>query len=565
MQETRHPLSGSTFTWSPAFPEAGEEVTFDATPRTTASNDELIGILWSIEGHALEGWKPTHTFLAAGEYTIDMTVQSAKGGRYTLSQNITVLPGPPAAAAPEPDPEPTNPTIHVAIDGQEAVFAYTWDRPADQVYWDFGDGNTATDDAPRHAYAPGDYAILLRVAAAGVIKEATTNVRIDPPLDEAGEPIRTPGPAPRVIVGVTDSGVNPYHSVYYRANLTEHPCTYVEGYDDCSIPALRLTVGPGDESYHERLQLDQNEWKRVKPGQWFWVPQTNLIGIHCPTGGQTQGGQCILDDESSHGTGTTSNVLTEAPDALLVFNEGSSSAQLATSPVPIDIESNSWGSLAPLYGGFVNGPTGSQICHDSIDSPFSLKFRSAGNNGPVPNMGDCWRNGYRTYSVSGGYPDGSHGSMSGSAPDFASYWCRPVASTNSIDRWGSSCGTSFAAPTAAGTAAAALLEIRRELDYAGGSTTKEVAPGITHEAFMDAVIMAATYDPDPRPGFPRGDLTSTVTGQTPWYWWGWGWLDAQVTQQIVDCAMGRVCPDNKSDEAWTFNEVRRSFASDGDP
>lgn len=553
-----HPLRGSDFTWSPTFPELGDVVTFDAAPRSSIDGDELERITWSIEGSAADGWHPEYTFSAPGEHDVAMTVNSTEGGEYTVTKTVSVL----APAGTDAD-DPGTPTIHVVTDGLEASFAFTWGATADQVYWDLGDGTESNDLKPVHRYVAGTYDVTLRVAGGEHVREASTRVTVAPATDADGALLAGSDVAPRVVVGVTDSGINPYHEVYYRQNLTAHPCTYVEGYDDCDVPALHLTVGPGGGSYQERLEADGAQWDKVGAGKWFWIPRTNLIAVHCPDGGSSQGGLCILDDESSHGTGTTSNVLTEAPDALLVFNEGSSSAQLAQAPVPLDIESNSWGSLAPLYAGFVNGPTGTQVCHDSIDDPASIKFRSAGNNGPVPNMGDCWRNGHRAYSVSGGYPDGTHGTMSGSAPDFASYWCRPVASVGSVDGWGSSCGTSFAAPTAAGTAAAALLEIRREMGYTGPSTTDEVAPGLSHEAFIDAVIWGATYDPEPRDGFPNGDVTGAVTGLTPWYWWGWGWLDAQVTDQIVDCAMGRECPDTKSAEAWAFNDVRRSFASDG--
>jgi len=79
------------------------------------------------------------------------------------------------------------------------------------------------------------------------------------------------------------------------------------------------------------------------------------------------------------------------------------------------------------------------------------------------------------------------------------------------------------------------------------------------------VAHAATYDPRPRDGFPSGSLVSPATSATPWVWWGWGWLDSQVAAQAASCALGAACPDNKPPEAWTFNEVRRSFASDGEP
>lgn len=563
------PQSTATFTWSPKEPEAGQVVTFTARVSSAQAGDSIRAVHWDFgDGGTDRGMNAVHVF-AAGSYAVRLTVDTALSGRLTSSQPLTLVGA--SAAAPTNDASVQGPAVNYAaptiladVNGSHVRFSFSTDYVPELVYWSFGDGATSNRSSPEHTYlAQGTFHVRLRTMVDASVLEATLA------LDILGVTLR-----PRVVVGVSDSGINPYHEIYYRPQATAHPCTYVGGYTDCSIPALNLSVGPEFGSYAARLELDRAVWSTVKPMTWYWIPQTPFIAVHCPTpyqGDVTTTGTtysnavCILDDTQTHGTQTTSSVLTEAPEALLVFNEGSGSAYLADSPVAIDIESNSWGSLGPLYGGLVNGPTGQQVCHDSIDAPTSLKFRSAGNNGPVPNLGDCWRNGYRTYSVSGGYPDGSHGELSGSMPDFASYWCRPVARPDATDGWRNSCGTSFAAPTAAGTAAAALLGVRLHLDYVGGSSLTEVAPGITHEAFMDAVIQAATYDPQARDGFPSGSLVGPATSTTPWVWWGWGWLDSQVASKAVACALGDACPDNKPAEAWAFNDVRRAFASDGDP
>lgn len=566
--------ASATFTWSPAKPRVGQAVTFTAVVKSSEPEDSLKSVAWSFgDGKGGAGKSTTHTYKAAGEYKVRLVAETTLSGKLGSSRDLTVQGSGPSGNTPGSQPPGAAtgalrtlqpPAIAAQVDGNVVAFSFAFDAEPDVVAWEFGDGATSAEPQPRHTYlAKGEFVVTLRLLVGHGVAENVTRVSIEElPFH------------PRVVVGVSDTGINPYHSVYYRAERTAHPCTYVAGYTDCSIPALELSVGPDFGSFAERVARDRAVWSAVKPMTWYWIPRTTFIAVHCPepyqgdattTGTTFDSAICILDDTQTHGTQTTSSVLTEAPDALLVFNEGSGSAFLSEAPVPIDIESNSWGSLAPLYGGLVNGPTGQQLCHDSIDSPTSIKFRSAGNNGPVPNLGDCWRNGYRAYSVSGGYPDGTHGQLSGSMPDFASYWCRPTAVPDSVDAWEDSCGTSFAAPTAAGTAAAFLLELRRHLDYDGGSSTTHVAPGVPHEAFMDALIRAATYDPEPRDGFPDGSVYGAVTGATPWVWWGWGWLDSQVVPQAFACATGGPCPDNKSAEAWAFNDVRRAFASDGEP
>jgi chitodextrinase len=555
--------ASATFTWTPAAPRVGQVVTFKASVKSPEAGDSVKAVAWSFgDGTGGSGMTVQHVYRAPGERDVRVVAETALSGKLGMTREVTVKPAAgPASGAGSPVVPSTSglgslkpPTIFAEADANVVRFSYHFGALPDLVAWEFGDGSTSSEPTPSHTYlSTGTFQVRLRLLVGNGLAENGTLVLIEEVPYQ-----------PRVVVGVTDSGINPYHEVYSRPERTMHPCLYVLGYGDCSVPALNLSVGPDGGDYRQRLDADSEEWSKVKSCGWYWVPRTNLIAIHCPPGGTTQGGRCILDDESNHGTGTTSSVLTEAPDALIVFNDGSDSSQLAGAPVPIDIESNSWGSLAPLYGGLLNGPTGQQVCHDDIDAATSLKFRSAGNNGPVPNLGDCWRNGYRSYSVSGGYPDGSHGEQSGSTPDFGSYWCRPVAAAETIDGWRDACGTSFAAPTAAGAAAATLLQVRLALGHDGPSTVTEVAPGIGHEAFMDAVIMAATYEPDELAGFPSGGLSGPATSQTPWVWWGWGWLDRQVVSQAADCALGLACPDNKSAEAWAFNEARRSFASDGE-
>ncbi|WP_277926297.1 T9SS type B sorting domain-containing protein [Aestuariivivens sediminicola] len=53
--------------------------------------------------------------------------------------------------------------------GDETVFKITSEDPFDSVLWDFGDGETSTEVAPRHTYTqPGDYMVTLSLTADGV-------------------------------------------------------------------------------------------------------------------------------------------------------------------------------------------------------------------------------------------------------------------------------------------------------------------------------------------------------------------------------------------------------------
>jgi hypothetical protein len=377
---------------------------------------------------------------------------------------------------------------------------------------------------------------------------------------------------PQVVVAVPDTGVNPYHKTYYRPENTAHPCTWVEGFDDCSIPALNLSVGTA-KSYEQALALDANVWASVKPDQWYWIPKTNIIGAVCdsdvPVPSSTV---CILDDDSAtnldagHGTATTSSVLSEAPDALLLVHDGNSSAaDLATAPVVPDIESYSWGTPAPLPLHAVDPvvPGDSIGCGDKAFEEATILFMAAGNEAPLPAMADCWHVNNRVQIVGGAWP-GYWNTSSYSTFDFASWYCRPAASHTSPTEFDEHCGTSFSAPTVAGAAAAALLEIRRAEGYTGRSTATMVSTTVSRDEFIQALRSAATYAPEAkfpnRPEGVRGARAAPLPAQAPYLFWGYGWADSTVSDEVVTCALAGQCPA-KSAEAESWNAFRRQFRS----
>ena len=376
---------------------------------------------------------------------------------------------------------------------------------------------------------------------------------------------------PTVVVAVADSGVNPYHSVFYRPENTEHPCTWELGFTDCSIPALRLTIG-ADLDYDEVLEVDRAVWESARPGQWYWIPRTNIIGAVCDEAGptETSPGTCILD-EDSHGTGTASSILSEAPDALLLVHEGDAGADhIPTAPVVPDVQSHSWGAPVPLPDQATSGVMGGCLT-EMQHHPESLFFKAAGNEAPLPAIADCRMQRPDVQIVGGGFP-GYWTTSSWSTYDFASWFCRPVAShDDTLDATYTNCGTSFAAPTAAGAAAEALLRIRQRDGWTGRSTATHVSRSMTRDRFLDALRTAATYAPeakypsrclDPDPACAEGATYFTpwlpLPEQAPWVFWGYGWLDSTVVDEVVSCATGGGCPD-KPAEATEWNAQRQSL------
>jgi hypothetical protein len=430
------------------------------------------------------------------------------------------------------------------------------------------------EESHRDVLAPvdGTYALTVRFSVAAQEAYSFT-VGLDlPPFDYGmGTPSDPSAVGPgQVVVAVADSGVNPYHTMYHRPQNTAHPCTWVEGFDDCSIPALELSIGEYD-TFAEAFEADRDFWESVERHQWYWIPQTNIIGAVCdvPYSSETQpdaGATCIYDDHS-HGTATTSSVLSEAPDALLLVHEGTNDAyDLASTPVVPDIQSHSWGAPAPLPLHVVD-----PVWHAATGEPFwgnfgafdpeTIRFLAAGNFAPFPTFLDFTKVHPDVQVVGGGFP-GSWVAGSHSAYDFASWWCRPGARHDHVADYGESyCGTSLAAPTVAGTAAAALLEIRRHEGTMTRSSEDMVSETVSRDEFIAALRAAATYDPEadrfPTKPYPSDFAVPLIEG-TEHLSWGYGWLDRTRVDAIVACALDDICPA-KSPEAEQYNAYRQEI------
>lgn len=152
------------FSWSPERPTVGQAVTFTSTV-TDPDNDTPFTYAWSFgdEGTSTEA-NPTHTYTAAGTYTVRLEVTDRRGAKGSKEKTITVLGAPPPTvtslsadpASPEVD---TNVTFTArATTPQEA--------PITRWKFDFGDGtaqeleNRETTVTITHKYAsPGSYTV----------------------------------------------------------------------------------------------------------------------------------------------------------------------------------------------------------------------------------------------------------------------------------------------------------------------------------------------------------------------------------------------------------------------
>ncbi|MFP4322538.1 MAG: beta strand repeat-containing protein [Anaerolineales bacterium] len=118
---------------------------------------------------------------AAGIYDITYTIQSGTddpdGGNNTQTAIIEVLPtvNPPPVASFSYTPDPV-------IAGQAVTFTDTSTNSPTGWAWDFGDGNTSTEQNPTHTYASdGPYTVTLTASNAGGSNPTTVGITVNPP------------------------------------------------------------------------------------------------------------------------------------------------------------------------------------------------------------------------------------------------------------------------------------------------------------------------------------------------------------------------------------------------
>lgn len=164
----------------------GAPVLFDGTGST--DDGTIVSYDWDFgDGNTDTGVSPSHTYTAAGEYTVSLTVTDDDGFTDTATTTASITETenlPPVADAGGP---------YEGTVGQPVQFDGTASSDPDgtvSVYlWDFGDGGADVGPTPTHTYnAAGTYPVTLTVADDdGAMASDTTTVEItDEPPPPAG-------------------------------------------------------------------------------------------------------------------------------------------------------------------------------------------------------------------------------------------------------------------------------------------------------------------------------------------------------------------------------------------
>ncbi len=151
----------ANFTYAPSSPRAGQSVAF--TDMSTDADGSVTAWAWDFgDGATSTQHNPSHTFAAAGTYTVGLTVTDDDGATGSQSKPVVVSPRvstPPTASFTY---SPTSPTdldtiafTDTSTDSDGTVVSWAWN---------FGDRTTSTARNPSHRYANnGTYRVTLTV------------------------------------------------------------------------------------------------------------------------------------------------------------------------------------------------------------------------------------------------------------------------------------------------------------------------------------------------------------------------------------------------------------------
>ncbi len=177
---------------------------------TDASSGEITAYLWNFgDGITSTVQNPSHTYTAAGVYTVSLTV-SGPGGSDSLTRTdyITVNEPPPVAdffGAPLTGAAPLT-----------VIFTNTSTGAITSYLWDFGDGITSTLPGPDHTYAaPGLYTVSLTVSGPGGSDSLTRTdyitVNEPPPVaDFFGAPLTGVAPLTVIFTSTSTGAITSY-------------------------------------------------------------------------------------------------------------------------------------------------------------------------------------------------------------------------------------------------------------------------------------------------------------------------------------------------------------------
>jgi hypothetical protein len=377
----------------------------------------------------------------------------------------------------------------------------------------------------------------------------------------------------RVVVGVIDSGINPYHDFFQVDESSVTPEVLAElGVTPDRVITLTRTGNPAADVAADQARV----WDKIQPGKPYWFTGTNIVAASFATSGRR-----ILPNSATdtHGVGVTASVLTANPEAVVLFAEGiNDAAETFTFTHPaVDVVTTSY------------GPVGSPPLGEHLTNTFAgvvelgKLHTGAADNSPALSPFDATSGPWWSVGI-GGYQEGSSEGrqlVSGNVVDFVGDFTQTLPYCDVCQSGGtrSVSGTSFATPTSAGVASKVLLEARRAAGHVGGIVTEGVSqplmvagPRPTTVWQLRRALEVAAHLPrtsDFKPGGGQNELTSApVVDAVAFAQTGWGLLSPDPAKGVVREALARLGAGGtptrtKSDATCDWNtaqfEARKAY------
>lgn len=499
----------------------------------------------------------------------------------TVPDTITVIVTTPAASDPRPTVSTTGPYKFLTGATQTLSGSVTGGTAPVSVGWDIdGDGVLDKSGATAIVKLPEGRSLVTFKAtdANGLERRQQTSVLVGDADRLARSTVAI------TVVGVADSGINPYHYEFSAAtypdpdvlaltrNFTRHPSEYIAGYP-ASATALPITLGQG---YYPAK--DQAVWAGVEKGKLYWIPGTKIIGAI--DAGDNSAVNADPDatpivDDDGHGTGSSSvsvgNRYGYCPTCLLMFTESLDTTYNESFPW-VDITSHSFGTVGGVPLGLVFGADeDTKAAAERGQTVLFAAGNGVGNAFDVPQItygsgdtGNDW-----TITVGAIRRDNQRAVVGDGIPVEISAWgdgnlpsaCR----TGTVGQCAFG-GTSAATPYTAGIFGTVLTQVRQAIgDPKVGQRPGQVVaegnpiPGsvfladgkLTRAELRDAVLKTAfPLNQDNSPStFPYPLTAPYASNDTNFLFEGYGAATPEGAKSAVDVILGRaVMPDRSFED-----------------